>query len=103
MVDLIFKEKPYSTLVSLADDSKAWYASALCKETDTTFPHMLKILKEFESVGLIRTHTVGRIKRIKLTEQGSRIAKLVQETYVLLNEQKSVGDSNNVLEKGGSE
>ncbi len=95
---IIFKEKPFRTLISLNDDSRVWYANVLCKHTDTTYPHMLKILKEFESVGLIRTEQVGRIRTVRLTSKGKRIAKILEEASELLSQKKSVGNSNNVLE-----
>ncbi len=75
---IFFKEKPLRTLVSLADNEKVWYASMLCKETDCTYPHMLKILGMFEKEGLVRAEGQGRIRIVRLTEKGEDLATEVK-------------------------
>lgn len=75
MIDGVFlKEKPVRTLVALAKKDRVWYASMLCKETDCTYPHMINILRAFESEGLVETEAQGRIKIIELTEKGEDLA-----------------------------
>ncbi|GEM_PF-509882 len=102
MPNILFKEKPLRTLVSLSDDSRVWYASVLCKATDTTYPHMLKMLKQFESVGLICTEQVGRIRIVKLTKQGQDLVQVLKNVEKLTQKNFS-GDSKNVLEDGLNE
>ncbi len=97
MGTLIFKEKPLRVLISLSDDSRVWYANALCKVTDTTYPHMLKMLKNMQSVGLISTEHVGRVRVVKLTEKGRHVAKILNELLSIFPEEKSFGFSKNVL------
>ena len=71
---IFFNEKPVRTLASLAQKDKVWYASMLCKETDTTYPHMMTILSKFTDEGLIESEGQGRIKIIKLTSHGEDLA-----------------------------
>jgi len=71
---IFFNEKPVRTLASLAQKDKMWYASMLCKETDTTYPHMMTILSKFIDEGLIESEEQGRIKIIKLTAHGEDLA-----------------------------
>lgn len=72
---IFFKEKPLRTLVALAKKERIWYASMLCKETDCTYPHMMKVLDMFSQMGLIESEEQGRINITKLTEKGEDLAK----------------------------
>jgi DNA-binding MarR family transcriptional regulator len=74
MSHVFLKEKPVRALVALADNKKVWYANALCKEIDCTYPHMINTLNTFERIGLIKTEGQGRIRVISLTELGHDIA-----------------------------
>ena len=71
---LFFKEKPVRALAALTEKDKTWYASMLCKKIDCTYPHMINTLKLFEQSGLIETEGSGRIRIIRLTDQGEDLA-----------------------------
>ena len=68
------REKPVRTLVLLADKDKIWYARMLAKEADTTFAHMVKLLDTMGELGLVTFEKEGRIKIVRLTEQGEELA-----------------------------
>lgn len=72
--ELFLKDKPVKTLVAMSDKSKVWYARLLAKETDTTYAHMVKILDDFAALGLVIFEKEGRVKIVKLTEEGEEIA-----------------------------
>ena len=73
-VDLFLREKPVKALVALADKSRVWYARMLAKETDTTYAHIVKILDAFAELGLVVFEKEGRVKIVRLTEQGEELA-----------------------------
>lgn len=68
------REKPGMALISLADQKTEWYASLLAKKIDCTYPHVVKMLAVFTSLGLIRQKNKGRKRMIALTNKGSEIA-----------------------------
>ncbi len=73
-VDLFLKDKPVKALIAMSDKSKVWYARLLAKETDTTYAHMVKVLDEFAELGLVIFEKEGRVKIVKLTEEGEKLA-----------------------------
>jgi DNA-binding MarR family transcriptional regulator len=79
--NIFLKEKPTRALILLRDKSKRWYISLLAKEVDTTYPHMVKLVRVFEQLGLIRTVKDGRTRYIELTEQGDELAHDLEGIY----------------------
>jgi predicted transcriptional regulator len=76
--DLFLREKPARILLALKmakDRSKEIvYATILSKEADCTYSHTIKILDVLQKMGLVLFEKKGRIKRVKLTEDGLDIA-----------------------------
>ena len=89
--DRFLKDKPVKTLVAMSDKSKVWYARLLAKETDTTYAHMVKILDDFAGLGLVIFEKEGRVKIVKLTEEGEELA---HEFSSLLRRLARLGPSN---------
>ena len=73
-----FNPKPALALASLAKKDRVWYASMLAKEIDCTYPHIVNIVKTLEDAGLISTEGQGRIKIIRLTQNGEDLAHDVE-------------------------
>lgn len=71
-------------LVALRQSSKARYGSVLAKEVDCTYSHAVKILQEMEKAKLVEFEKQGRIKTIKLTQTGERIAENIEKIKNLL-------------------
>lgn len=71
---VFFNQKPVRALASLVKKDRVWYPSMLCKEIDCTYPHMINILNIFEDVGLVTSEGQGRIRILKLTEEGEDLA-----------------------------
>jgi len=80
---LIFRDKPARALLALLDGGNPTYASSLAKETDCTYPHIVKILAEFKKHELIKVSSNGRIKPIVLTPKGKRISNKLKELAIL--------------------
>lgn len=81
---IFFNDKPLKTLISLLYEDEIWYPLRLCKATDCTYPHMVKILEKFEKYGLIKTKGQGRLKTVKLTGKGKKLAKKLADLVDLM-------------------
>jgi len=82
--EVFFRRKPAMILVALRQSSKARYGSVLAKEVDCTYSHAVKILQEMEKAKLVEFEKQGRIKTIKLTQTGDRIAESIEKIKNLL-------------------
>ena len=72
--EVFFRRKPAMILVALKRNNKNRYGSILAKEVDCTYSHTVKILQEMEKAGFVSFEKQGRIKTIKLTDNGLKIA-----------------------------
>ena len=81
---MFFRRKPAMILVALRRGGKNRYGSVLAKEVDCTYSHAVKILQEMEKAKLVDFEKNGRIKTIKLTQQGDKIADYIEKIKTLL-------------------
>jgi len=77
--DLFLREKPSRILLSLKRAKIPVYATILSKEADCTYSHTIKILDVLESMGMVEFDKKGRIKGVKLTDDGKIIANNLEE------------------------
>ena len=82
--EVFFRKKPAMILVALRKSNKNRYGSVLAKEVDCTYSHAVKILQEMEKARLVNFEKQGRIKIIKLTENGDKIAESIEKIKGLL-------------------
>jgi len=73
--DLFLREKPARILVGLKRAKGTVYATLLSKEADCTYSHTVKILSLFRKYGIVDFEKKGRIKKVKLTDNGWDIAQ----------------------------
>lgn len=73
--EVFFRRKPAMILVALKKNLRNRYGSVLAKEVDCTYSHAVKILQEMEKAKLVVFEKQGRIKTIKLTDSGQKIAE----------------------------
>ncbi len=76
--EVFFRRKPANILVALRKNTKSRYGSILAKEVDCTYSHAVKILQEMEKARLVDFEKQGRIKTIKLTDNGDKIAEHIE-------------------------
>jgi predicted transcriptional regulator len=70
---LFLHPKPVKMLTSLkSEDIK--YATQVSKAVDCTYSHTVKVLENFRRLGLVIFEKKGRIKIVRLTEDGLDIA-----------------------------
>ena len=82
--EVFFRKKPAMILVALRKGGRNRYGSILAKEVDCTYSHAVKILQEMEKAKLVDFEKQGRIKTIKLTANGDRIADHIEKIKNLL-------------------
>ena len=82
--EVFFRRKPAMILVALRKGTRNRYGSVLAKEVDCTYSHAVKILQDMEKAKLVGFEKQGRIKTIKLTENGNRIAEYIEKIKYLL-------------------
>ena len=82
--EVFFRKKPAMMLVALRRSNKNRYGSMLAKEVDCTYSHAVKILQEMEKSDLVVFEKHGRIKDIKLTEAGNKVAELIEKIKEIL-------------------
>ena len=84
--DLFLRSKPSRALMQISDilERGNKYSSRIAKEVDTTYAHIVKIIKEFERLGLITSEKEGRKKIIKLTEKGKKMSDHFKGVHELL-------------------
>lgn len=80
-VGLFLKVKPAKAIILLRDRRRPWYVSALAKEVDTTYPHMVKLVKKFEELGIVVTKKEGRTRYVELTDMGDELAHDLEGLY----------------------
>ncbi len=73
MEELFLRKKPVRLLLNIKLGSNK-YISVLAKETDCTYSHTVKLLELFKGMGLVDFDKQGRIKYVKLTQDGTDIA-----------------------------
>lgn len=83
---LFLRPKPVKMLISLKNGPK--YATILSKEVDCTYSHTVKLLDQFKGFGLVDFEKKGRIKIVKLTEEGQDLAHSVEATLIKLSKLK---------------
>lgn len=82
--EVFFRKKPAMILVALRKNTKNRYGSILAKEVDCTYSHAVKILQEMERAKLVEFIKQGRIKIIKLTDTGNKVAENIERIKNLL-------------------
>ncbi len=82
--EVFFRSKPANILVALRKSQRNRYGSVLAKEVDCTYSHAVKILQEMEKSKLVSFEKSGRIKLIKLTENGDKVAESIERIKELL-------------------
>ena len=70
---LFLHNKPVKMLTSLRNDY-IQYATQVSKHVDCTYSHTVKVLDIFRKLGLVEFEKKGRVKMIKLTNEGEEVA-----------------------------
>ena len=101
--DLFLREKPAKILMGMKSSKGLVYATTLSKEADCTYSHTTKILNQFLKLGLVEFDKKGRIKHVKLTNDGWDIAhnlEAMQKKFVQIEENVSKETKKSQSKKG---
>ena len=71
--DLFLHSKPVKMLIVLKR-AEIQYATQVSKAVDCTYSHTVKVLDQFKNLGLVQFEKKGRIKLVKLTDEGLDVA-----------------------------
>jgi predicted transcriptional regulator len=83
LVRILFHEKPMRLLLSLLQD-KQWRISTLARESNQSYVYTTKLIKKFRDLGLLTINLNGKKKIIKLTENGEKLTKELQNLITSL-------------------
>lgn len=72
--ELFLRKKPVKLLLNVKLGNSPKYVSVLAKETDCTYSHTVKLLEVFKDLGIVEFEKHGRIKFVRLTEDGTSLA-----------------------------
>ena len=73
MEELFLRKKPVRLLLNIKIGGYPKYVSVLAKDTDCTYSHTVKLLDIFKALGIVEFEKQGRIKYVKLTQDGMDI------------------------------
>ena len=79
--NIFLRQKPMELLLCLTNGyfNEEKYPSSLAKDSRCTYSHTVHLLQKMERQGLIKFERKGRLKLIKLTEKGEKVAELIRE------------------------
>lgn len=83
---LFLRPKPVKLIISLKSGPK--YATILSKEVDLTYSHTVKLLDNFRNYNLVDFEKKGRIKMVKLTDEGEDLAHSMEGVLIKLTKLK---------------
>ena len=72
--ELFLRKKPVRLLLNVKMGASPKYVSVLAKETDCTYSHTVKLLEIFKNLGIVEFEKEGRIKYVRLTQDGTELA-----------------------------
>jgi len=81
LTGLFLNEKAVRILISLCDENINTPAD-ISKEIGCFYTYTLKVLNELESLSLVKSKKVGRIRIVELTEKGEKIAGLFDKLMI---------------------
>ena len=82
--NVFFREKPAMMLVEMKNAKGEVYASAIAKQVDCTYSHVVKILQEMQKAGLVNFEKQGRLKLLTLTKTGAEVAEKIDSIRAVL-------------------
>ena len=86
VLDLVLRVKPARLLVCLKNEEHEWHVSWLAKESGMTYVYATRILKDFERAGLVLFERKGKLKLVRLTDKGLKIANCLEDLVQKLSQ-----------------
>ncbi len=89
--NLLLMEKQAMIILTLKNAAQEWNISTLAKASGTTYVHTCNFLILCESKGIVSSERHGRIKTVKLTEMGTKLADMVDGIHTMISEKAPNG------------
>lgn len=86
LVGLFLRNKPAFILMKIYSCTNKCYASTIAKEVDCTYSHTVRIIQILEKSKIVDFEKKGRIKSIKLTKKGRKIAETLKKLITYIHE-----------------
>ncbi|MDP6459617.1 MAG: helix-turn-helix domain-containing protein [Candidatus Hydrothermarchaeota archaeon] len=83
MHDIFFQKKSKLILLALAQGGDK-YVSEVAAEVKSTYAHTFNLLRSMEGDGIVKAKKDGRIKYVKLTPRGSKLADVLMNFESIL-------------------
>jgi len=95
MSNILLKQKQARILIALKDTSQDWYISSLARASGTTYVHTCNFIAACDSVGITTNEKHGKLKIIKLTEKGIKLADMLSSinSMVSIQEQQKPAEA----------
>jgi len=77
LAHILLQEKPCLVLLSVVDNRRL-IISDVMQHASTTFSHATNLITELEARGLLTTSTEGRVKHVRATPLGKKVAKAIR-------------------------
>lgn len=84
MFRAFLREKPVRILTTLKDVNTEWHLSKIARATETTYVYVTKFVSDLSRKGLVTIEHKGKMRIVKLTEKGTKIANVFEELKQLL-------------------
>ncbi len=84
--NIILRGKQTRILVALRDTNQAWYVSSLAKAAGTTYVHACNFINVCEELGIVNCEKHGKLKVVKLTEKGAKMAEMISGISALMGQ-----------------
>lgn len=84
MDNILFKDKQLRMLLILKDSSQNWYLSKLAQRASATYVHACNFVNACEALGITSSEKHGKIKNVKLTEKGYKLAELLESANSII-------------------
>jgi predicted transcriptional regulator len=88
MNNILLKPKQTRILLALKDTGQSWYISSLAKAANTTYVHACNFLATCEAMGITTSEKHGKLKIIKLTDRGAKVADMIVNINSILATQE---------------
>ncbi|MEM4390215.1 MAG: hypothetical protein QXG98_06195 [Candidatus Micrarchaeia archaeon] len=83
---LVLRKKPTALLINLKNSAQGWYVSSLARAAGVTYVYAARTLSAWEKFGLVTFEAKGRVKMVRLTEKGARLAAALDELVRMVSE-----------------
>lgn len=89
---ILLRGKQARMLMLLRDEGQEWYISSIAREAGTTYVSACNFLLKCERLGIVGSEKHGKVKSIRLTEKGARIAGMLDGIYSAISEKEESKD-----------